>query len=168
MEPMSGTIDTSAPGATPSVEVFGLPPGEDYLITMTATSADGETTCGGSAEFDVEVGVSTNAMVMLNCKPREDLGGVRVNGAFNVCADLVKVVVSPLQTSIGNEIDLAAAGDDYEGDEVCVDGNDRGSAIRTAARATTRTSTTVSPAMKATEAAWRASARPTSFLETNS
>ena len=25
MEPMSGTINTSAPGATPSVEVFGLP-----------------------------------------------------------------------------------------------------------------------------------------------
>ena len=116
MEPMSGTVDTSAPGATPSVEVFGLAPGEDYLITMTATSADGETTCGGSAEFDVEVGVSTNVMVMLNCKPPEDLGGVRVNGAFNVCADLVKVVVSPLQTSLGNEIDLAAAGEDYEGD----------------------------------------------------
>jgi hypothetical protein len=116
MEPMTGTINTSAPGATPSVEVFGILPGEDYLITMTATSADGETSCGGSAEFDVEVGVSTNVMVMLNCKPPQDLGGVRVNGDFNICADLVKVVVSPLQTSVGNDIDLAAAGDDYEGD----------------------------------------------------
>ena len=117
MEPMSGTINTSVLGATASVEVFGLPPGTDYLITMTATSADGETSCGGSAEFDVEVGVSTNVMVMLNCKPPRDLGGVRVNGKFNICADLVKVVVSPLQTSVGNDIDLAAAGNDYEGDD---------------------------------------------------
>ena len=83
---------------------------------MTATSVDGETSCGGSAEFDVEVGVSTNVMVMLNCKPPQDLGGVRVNGDFNICADLVKVVVAPLQTSVGNDIDLAAAGEDYEGD----------------------------------------------------
>jgi hypothetical protein len=28
MEDMMGTIDTSAPGATASVEVFGLPPGD--------------------------------------------------------------------------------------------------------------------------------------------
>jgi hypothetical protein len=117
MEPMSGTINTSAPGATASVEVFGLPPGENYEIIMTATSVDGETSCSGSAEFDVEVDVSTNVMVMLNCKPPRDLGGVRVNGKFNICADLLKVVVSPLQTSVGNDIDLAAAGDDYEGDD---------------------------------------------------
>lgn len=117
MEPMSGTINTSAPGATASVEVFGLPPGDGYTITMTATSVDGETSCGGSADFEVGTGISTTLMVMLNCKPAEDLGGVRVNGKLNVCTDLVKVTVSPLQTSVGNDIDLSALGEDYEGDE---------------------------------------------------
>jgi hypothetical protein len=39
--PISGAINTSALGSTPSVEVFGIPSGSDYLITMTASSADG-------------------------------------------------------------------------------------------------------------------------------
>jgi hypothetical protein len=118
MEPMSGTINTSAPGATASVEVFGLPPGENYLVELEATSEDGDTTCGGSAEFDVAVGEVTDVMVLLNCKRPERLGGVRVNGEFNICAELTKVVVSPLQTSVGNEIDLSAAGTDVEGDPI--------------------------------------------------
>jgi hypothetical protein len=57
-------------------------------------------------------------MVMLNCKRPERLGGVRVNGEFNICAELAKVVVSPLQTSVGNDIDLSAAGSDVEGDPI--------------------------------------------------
>ena len=50
MDPMSGTIDTSAPGATASVEVFGLPPGDGYVVELDATSEDGDVTCDGSAE----------------------------------------------------------------------------------------------------------------------
>ena len=42
MSPMGGTIDTSAPGATASVELFGLAPGEGYRLAMSATSVDGE------------------------------------------------------------------------------------------------------------------------------
>jgi hypothetical protein len=118
MDPMDGTIDTSAPGATASVEVFGLAPGEDYLVELSATSEDGQVTCGGSANFDVSVGVSTDVMVMLNCKRPARYGGVRVNGKFNICAELAKVVVSPLQTSVGNQIDLTAAGTDVEGDAI--------------------------------------------------
>ena len=120
MEPMSGTIDTSAPGATASVEVFGLPPGEGYIVELEAVDESGEITCRGDAEFDVEVGVSTDVMVMLNCKRPTRLGGVRVNGKFNICAELAKVVVSPLQTSVGNDIDLSAQTIDVEGDEVTI------------------------------------------------
>jgi hypothetical protein len=57
-------------------------------------------------------------MVMLNCKPNEQYGGVRVNGKFNFCADLIKVVVSPLQTSIGHQIDVLAKAVDLEGDPI--------------------------------------------------
>ena len=120
MAPMSGTIDTSAPGATASVEVFGLPPGDDYLVELEATDESGEVTCRGDAEFDVEVGLSTDVMVMLNCKRPTRLGGVRVNGKFNICAELAKVVVSPLQTSVANDIDLSAQTVDVEGDEVTI------------------------------------------------
>jgi hypothetical protein len=118
MEPMSGTINTSAPGSTASVEVFGLPPGDDYTISLSATSTDGEATCEGAADFAVEAGAATGVMVMLNCKIPTGLGGVRANGKFNICAELSKVVVSPLQTSVGNDITLDAQAFDVEGDDV--------------------------------------------------
>ncbi len=118
MEPMTGTIDTSAPGATASVEVFGLPPGDGYLVELEATDETGEITCRGDAPFEVEVGVATDVMVFLNCKRPTTLGGVRVNGELNICAELAKVIVSPLQTSVGYDIDLSAIGQDEEGDPI--------------------------------------------------
>jgi len=118
MMPMGGTINTSAPGSTASVEQFGISPGQDYLVTMVATSTDGSTMCGGAATFDVGVGVSTEVDVLLNCKGTERFGGVRVNGKLNVCAVLDKVVVAPLQTASGYALDVRALGSDEEGDEV--------------------------------------------------
>ncbi len=115
--PIAGVIDTSAPGATASVEVFGLPPGNDYAVELRAIVNDG-TSCQGSASFDVVVGLATPVAVMLNCKPPERFGSVRVNGKLNICANLVKVVVAPLQTSVGSSIDLAAQGTDAEGDPI--------------------------------------------------
>ncbi|MGD8825912.1 MAG: hypothetical protein PVI24_13090 [Myxococcales bacterium] len=118
MVPMSGTIHTSAPGATASVEVYGLPPGDDYEIMMTAASTDGGTSCSGSAEFDVEIGTTTELMVILSCKPPRRFGSVRVDGKLNLCAELTKAVVSPLQTSAGSSIDLFAQAIDLDGDEI--------------------------------------------------
>ena len=118
MEPMSGTIDTSAPGSTASMEVYGLPPGEGYLVELEAKSEDDEVSCKGDAEFGVETGVSTPVMVILKCKIPMSTGAARVNGEFNICAQLLKVVVSSLQTSVGNDINLSAAGDDHEVDPI--------------------------------------------------
>ena len=127
---MSGDIDVSAPGSTASVEVFGLPPGEtDYTVTLTATTTDQEVTCKGSAPFTVEVGETTNVMVMLNCKKPRTLGGVRVNGKFNICAELTKAVVSPLQTSVGNDISLSAQAFDEEGDTITYSWTGNGGSI---------------------------------------
>ena len=116
---MSGSIDVSAPGSTASVEVYGLPVGQElYTVELSAVSVDQEVTCRGSAEFDVEVGVATPVMVILNCKLPQELGGVRVNGKFNICAQLSKLVVSPLQTSVGNDISLFSTAQDEEGDPI--------------------------------------------------
>jgi len=117
MPDMTGFIDTSAPGATASVEVFGLPAGFGYLVELRAIADDG-TSCRGSAPFDVRAGEATSVGVMINCKPRERFGSVRVNGTLNVCAHLEKVVVSPLQTSVGYTIDLSALGADAEEDSL--------------------------------------------------
>ena len=116
---MGGSIDVSAPGSTASIEVYGLPVGQDpYMVELSAVSVDQQVTCRGSAEFDVEVGVSTPVMVILNCKLPQELGGVRVNGKLNVCAQLTKMVVAPLQTSVGNDISLFSTASDEEGDPI--------------------------------------------------
>lgn len=115
MPPMMGVINTSDRHATPSVEVFGLPPGR-YEIAMEGVATDDETTCRGAASFDVTSGVASNVGVMLRCSSGPTLGGVRVNGKFNLCADLTKVVVAPLQTSVGNTIDVSAEAFDHERD----------------------------------------------------
>ena len=118
MDPMSGTISTSAPGSTASIEVFGLLPGDDYEIAMTALSTDGETSCSGSAGFSIAPGELTMVMVILNCKPNEQYGGARVNGKFNFCADIIEAVVSPTQTSVGYDIDVSAVAEDEDGDPI--------------------------------------------------
>jgi hypothetical protein len=127
---MSGTINVSAPGSTASVEVFGLPPGdEEYTVELTALSDDEEVSCRGSANFNVEVGQSTDVMVMLNCKLPETLGGVRVNGKFNICAQLTKATAAPLQTSVGNDIDLTSQAEDADGDPIAYNWTSTGGSI---------------------------------------
>ena len=135
---MSDTINVSAPGSTASVEVFGLPPGEtDYTVTLTAESVDEQVTCRGSADFNVEVGETTDVMVVLNCKLPRRLGAVRVNGEFNICAELIKAVVSPLQTSVGNDIDLSAQAVDQEGDPITFSWTGSGGSFADASAAST-------------------------------
>ena len=118
MPDMSDTIDTTAPGSTASVEVFGLPQGTDYRIDMQATSTDGELRCEGSAPFHIQAGEVTEVHVMLNCKRPQRFGAVRVDGTLNLCAELTRVVVSPLRTSVGSSIDLQSAAADEEGDAI--------------------------------------------------
>jgi hypothetical protein len=114
MAPMMGTIDTSDPNATPSVEVFGLQPG-NYTIELEATSDDGQSTCRGSAMFDVTAGVAIEVAVLLRCSAEQRFGAVRVNGRFSICPELTEAVVAPLQTSIGNVITVRS---EAEGDPV--------------------------------------------------
>ena len=68
MEDMLGTIDTSAPGSTASVELFGVPAGSGYLLEMEALSALGDFYCTGSAGFDVAAGVATPVNLTLSCR----------------------------------------------------------------------------------------------------
>ena len=111
--------------------------GTGYTVTLEATDESGEVSCKGDAEFAVDVGVSTDVMVFLNCKIPTNLGGVRVNGKFNICAQVAKVVVSPLQTSVGNDITLSAQAVDTEGDDVTFEWTASGGSIADASAADT-------------------------------
>lgn len=121
----NGAINTSQPGTadddqhstTAFFEKFGLLPG-DYIVTLSTTSTDGDTFCTGSAPFSITSDVRTDVFVRLNCQSEERLGAVRVTGDFNRCAELTMVVVSPLQVSVGFDIDVFATADDDEGDSI--------------------------------------------------
>ena len=117
MAPMMGSIDTSAPNTTPSVEVFGLRPGT-YTVHLEASSDDDNTSCQGSAMFDLAAGLTTEVAVLLRCSTGERFGAVRVNGQFNICPELTKAVVAPLQTSLGNIITVGSEAHDLEGDPI--------------------------------------------------
>lgn len=139
MEPMEGPIDVSAPGSTPSVEVFGLPPG-DYTVTLFAMGTDEQTECEGSEDFSIEVDKVTDRMVVLRCKLPQRLGGVRVNGELNICAELTKLVVSTLETAVGHDIDLKAGAKDAEGDPITYEWTASGGSVAdSTARETTYT-----------------------------
>jgi hypothetical protein len=117
MASMHGVIDTSDLNATPSMEVFGLPPGQ-YEAELQGRSEDGGTHCAGSVPFDVVSDAATKVAVHLRCGSPPELGGVRVNGKLNSCADLEKVVVAPLQTSVGNRIAVRSEARDADGNPI--------------------------------------------------
>jgi hypothetical protein len=62
--------------------------------------------------------VSTEVNLMLHCKGSEQFGGVRVNGKLNVCAELEKVIVAPLQIASGYALSVEADASDEESDEI--------------------------------------------------
>ncbi len=68
MEDMMGVIDTSAPGSTASIELFGIPEAAGYLVEMEALSEAGDFFCEGAAGFDVVTGAATPVDLTLNCK----------------------------------------------------------------------------------------------------
>ena len=69
MDPMTGIIDTSDPGATASVEVFGLPPGL-YVVALEAIGAGGATTCAGSKTSPGIFATTTSATSSNRPSPR--------------------------------------------------------------------------------------------------
>jgi hypothetical protein len=122
VDPRAGTIDTSAPGSTPSVEVFAFPPGSNYSVDMSTTPGDGGLTCAGESIIDVHAGETTETRLILDCmcSMQQFPGDVRVGGrsGTGTCTLLTGGVVSPLETSVGNDIDLAAIAANAGGDPI--------------------------------------------------
>jgi hypothetical protein len=115
---MEGSIDTSAPGSTVSVEAYGLPPGGPYVIHLSAASADGTTNCKSSTQFDIAIGLVTELHMVLRCKTEPDSGAVRVGAGINVCARLDMVAVSSLTSSVEGSIDVSAMASDEDRDPI--------------------------------------------------
>jgi hypothetical protein len=94
---------------TISAVIGGLPAGTGYSITITATSTDGTTNCGGSASFNVTAGGTTTVTVGLTCHEAPTTGSVAVNGTINVCPTIDSVSSTP---PTGNVIAISSSASD--------------------------------------------------------
>ncbi len=106
----SGSINVAS-SATLSAIIGGLPTGNGFTITLSATGTDG-TTCGGSATFNVTAGTVTKVNLTLDCHQPAKTGSIAVNGTINVCPNLEALSASPAEVAVGASLSLSAAADD--------------------------------------------------------
>jgi arylsulfatase A-like enzyme len=109
----SGTIDTSG-APTVSGTIGGIPAGNGYALTLTATSTDGKTTFTGSAGFNVTAGKTTPVTIHLKGIATGGNGSVTVNGTLNVGPVIDEVTVTPLTVDVGSTITLIGVGKDAD------------------------------------------------------
>ena len=110
----SGTLNV-AHSTVLSAVLGGLPVGRGYTITLTGSTADGATSCSGSAQFDVIARETATVSIHLLCHQSASTGSVRVGGTFNVCPVIDEVTASPAEVLVGGTIALAASAHDTDG-----------------------------------------------------
>ncbi len=115
--PIVRTIPVPNNGATVSALFGGLPQG-DYSIELEATSVDGHSQCGGSADFTVMAQQTVGVSVPITCNTDSIRGQVTVEGELNVCPDVNFLFVAPLQTAVGGPISVEADAEDPDGDTI--------------------------------------------------
>lgn len=91
----TGTIDTSGSPRI-SANIGGIPTGNGYTITLTATSVEDGTTFTGSATFNVTAGKAASVAVHLSGDGTTGNGSVSVTGTFNVGPVIDEQTVAPL------------------------------------------------------------------------
>jgi hypothetical protein len=109
----AGSIDVSQ-SATISALVSGLPAAIGYLVSLTATSVDGGTSCAGSASFDVQARITTAVMVHLTCHESPRTGSVAVSGTLNICPVVDGVSATPSEVVVGYPVALAVSAHDAD------------------------------------------------------
>jgi hypothetical protein len=104
----SGSLNV-ANSTTISGVIGGIPAGTGYLITITATSIDGASSCGGSGTFNVTAGATGSVTVHLSCHQAPTTGSVSVNGTINICPNIDAVCCG---APAGNVISVSSTADD--------------------------------------------------------
>jgi arylsulfatase B len=109
----SGRIDTSA-APTINGTIGGIPAGNGYTLTLTATSTDGTTTFTGSASFNVTAGKTASVTIHLKGTVTGGKGNVNVNGTLNVGPVVDELTVTPVTVNVGSTITLTGVGQDAD------------------------------------------------------
>lgn len=109
----TGTIDTSGSEVI-SGTIGGIPAGNGYTITLTATSVEDGLSFTGSAKFNVTAGATTSVSIHLKAANKRGTGSVTVNATLNVGPVINELTVTPLTVNVGSSIALTAAGSDID------------------------------------------------------
>jgi 5'-nucleotidase len=109
----TGSLDVSN-STTISGLVGGIPTGTNYVITLSATTADASVSCGGSATFNVTAHQTTAVNIALTCKEQGKTGGILVNGVLNICPVVDGLNVTPNELAIGGSLVVSASAHDSD------------------------------------------------------
>ena len=109
----SGPIDVSH-SSTIAAVISPLPAGTGYTITLTGTTTDGATTCGGSGAFDVVASATSTVTVHVDCHGTATTGSVLVNGSINLCPIVDGLSASPGEVFVGSSLALTGAAHDLD------------------------------------------------------
>jgi hypothetical protein len=109
----TGSLDLSSATAF-SATIGGIPAGNGYSITLTGTTTDGSTTCGGSATFNVAARASTKVVVALDCHQAPRTGSINVNGSINICPQIDELSANPDTVAVGSSIALTGVAHDAD------------------------------------------------------
>jgi cysteine-rich repeat protein len=113
----SGDIPVDASGATASL-LLRLPAGKGYTVSFNAKDASGNTSCTGTATFDVTAGATNGVTVPLSCTTPDTRGNQRLNGTFDSCPEITQLVVVPLSVDIDGKISVSASATDVDNDSL--------------------------------------------------
>jgi len=109
----SGSFDVAKSSVLSGV-VGGIPLANGYSIELSATATDGQTSCSGSADFNMTSTGTVSVDVTLQCKLPTRKGSVLVNGKLNVCPQVESLDAAPAEVYVGGEISLVALGSDAD------------------------------------------------------
>jgi len=106
----NGTIDVSSSTKVTTI-IGGIAAGAGYSLTLTAMSADGQTSCAGaSTPFAVMAAATTSVSIAIDCHVGGNTtGSVLINGTINICPNVDSVASNP---PVGNTIAITAAARD--------------------------------------------------------
>jgi hypothetical protein len=108
----SAAIDVSG-APTISATIGGIPAGQGYVITLTATSDEDGAYFTGSATFDVVAGQTTSVKIQLQSSSKN--GSVAVTATTNVGPVIEEFSLSPLVAYVGTPVTWRAAASDIDG-----------------------------------------------------
>jgi 5'-nucleotidase len=109
----AGAIDVSQSSKI-SATIGGIPSGDGYAITLSATSREGSFSCTGSAAFGVIAHQTTPVTVSVTCKEKTKTGSILLNGGLNICPVADGIDATPATVSVGSSLVLRGLAHDSD------------------------------------------------------